>query len=209
VLSCSAVNCLQRPAASAEPKWDVLSLPVLVVNRCFSPVSVVPVRRAMVLLFTGAAQVLDGADFFDFRRWRALPIRADDHALPVVGGALRVPRVLHLLRYDRVPRVPVHLTRRNLLLRDHHQCQYCGARPGPRLLDLDHVVPRSRGGADSWENLVVACRPCNLRKGRSTPEEVGMKLSRRPERPRWTTSAQILLSTRLRFSEWQPFLGEA
>ncbi len=163
----------------------------------------------MVLLFSGAAHAFDGADFFDFRRWRALPIRVDDHAVPVVGGALRVPRVVHLLRYDRAPRVPVHLTRRNLLLRDHHQCQYCGVRPGLRLLDLDHVVPRSRGGADSWENLVVACRPCNLKKGRSTPEEAGMKLLRQPERPRWTTSAQILLSTRLRFREWQPFLGEA
>jgi 5-methylcytosine-specific restriction endonuclease McrA len=105
--------------------------------------------------------------------------------------------------------VPVHLTRSNLMLRDHHQCQYCGRRPGVRELDVDHVIPRSRGGGDSWDNLVVACRPCNLRKGRSTPDEAGMRLLRPPERPRWSASAQLLLSTRVRFREWQPYLGEA
>jgi 5-methylcytosine-specific restriction endonuclease McrA len=186
---------------------DVLTLPVLLLNRYFSPVSVTTARRGMVLLFGGSAMALDDeGELHDFGRWRQLPVRTSDDRIPIVGGELRVPRVLHLQRYDRAPRVVVRLTRRNLMLRDEHQCQYCGRRPSLRDLNLDHVLPRSRGGADSWENLVVSCRQCNLRKGRRTPDEAGMRLLRMPQQPRWTTPAQILLAEREPFSEWQPFL---
>lgn len=195
------------PRKRPDGRRDVLSLPVLLLNRYFSPVSVTPARRAVVLLFGGAALALDddGA-MHDFTRWRALPVRSRDDRIPMVGGELRVPRVLHLVRYDRAPRVVVRLTRRNLMLRDDHQCQYCGKRPHVRELNLDHVLPRSRGGGDSWENLVVSCRLCNLRKGRRTPDEAGMVLMRRPQKPRWTTPAQILLAEREPFSEWEPYL---
>jgi 5-methylcytosine-specific restriction endonuclease McrA len=114
--------------------------------------------------------------------------------------------VLHLQRYDRAPRVAVRLTRRNLMLRDQHQCQYCSRRPSLRDLNVDHVVPRSRGGSDSWENLVVSCRACNLKKGRRTPDEAGMCLLRTPQKPRWSTAAHILLAARESYLEWQPFL---
>lgn len=135
-----------------------------------------------------------------------MPVREADDGLPIVGGKVRVPRVLHLLRYDRTPRITVRLTRRNLMLRDGFQCQYCGKRPSHRDLNVDHVLPRSRGGADSWENLVVSCRLCNLKKGRRTPAEAGMTLARPPHRPRWSTATQILLVMRKPFDEWQPFL---
>jgi 5-methylcytosine-specific restriction endonuclease McrA len=185
----------------------VLVLPVLLLNRFFAPVSVTTARRAMVLLFGGAALALDDdGETHDCSCWRSLPVRSSDDVIPIVGGELRVPRVLHLLRYDRAPRIVVRLTRRNLMLRDEHQCQYCGRRPSLRDLNLDHVVPRSRGGKDSWDNLVVSCRQCNLRKGRRTPEEAGMRLLRTPQQPRWTTPAQILLAEREPFSEWQPYL---
>ncbi|MBK7578805.1 MAG: HNH endonuclease [Myxococcales bacterium] len=177
-------------------------------NRYFAPVSVTSARRAVVLLFGGAAMAVDddGA-MHDFVRWRSLPIRSRDDGIPMVGGQLRVPRVLHLVRYDRSPRMIVRLTRRNLMLRDEHQCQYCGRRPMSRDLNLDHVQPRSRGGGESWENLVVSCRSCNLKKGQRTPDEAGMTLLRRPQKPRWTTPAQILLVEREPFSEWQPYLA--
>lgn len=185
---------------------DVLSLPVLALNRYFDPVKVTTVRRAFVLMYGGTARALDeGGDAFDFDLWRTLPVRGQDDALPIVGSVLRVPRVVHLQTYDRAPRVTVRLTRRNLMFRDGHQCQYCGKRPTLRELNIDHVLPRSRGGADSWENLVTACRPCNLRKGWRTPEEAGMQLARRPYRPKWTMTAQILLGGS-RFKEWEPFL---
>lgn len=186
---------------------DVLSLPVLVLNKHFQPVQLTTVKRAFVLLYGGAAHALDEAgEPHDFDLWRSLPVRDDDDVVPIVGGALRVPRVVHLANYDRTPRLTVRLTRRNLMFRDAHECQYCGKRPPLRDLNIDHVVPRSRGGQDSWENLVTACRVCNLRKGWKTPDEANMRLARRPFRPTWSTAAQILLGAASRFREWDPFL---
>jgi hypothetical protein len=194
-------------SAARERERDVLSLPVLLVNRHFAPVTVATARRAFVLLYGGAAHALDDeGDSHDFNAWFKLPLRNSDDPLPIVGGAVRVPRVLHLLRYDRAPRFTVRLTRKNLMIRDQHQCQYCGRRPSQRELNLDHVVPRSRGGQDSWENLVVSCRVCNLKKGRRTPAEAGLTLLRPPHVPRWSTATQILLVTRRPYEEWQPFL---
>ena len=186
---------------------DVLSLPVLVLNRYFSPVQVTTAKRAFVLLYGGTALALDeDGDVYDFDFWRELPVRTGDDALPIIGGTLRVPRVLHLHRYDRTPRITVRLTRRNLMFRDAHQCQYCGKRPPLRDLNIDHVMPRSRGGEDTWENLVTACRPCNLRKSWRTPEEANMRLARIPVRPKWTMTAQIILGSGWKFKEWEPFL---
>lgn len=186
---------------------DVLSKPVLILNRVFSPVQLTTAKRAFVLLYGGAARALDElGEEYDFDSWRTLPVRDDDDTLPIVGGTLRVPRVLHLDRYDRTPRVTVRLTRRNLMFRDSHQCQYCGKSPPLRELNIDHVLPRSRGGVDSWENLVTACRVCNLRKGWKTPEEANMRLARRPFRPKWSMTAQILLGAAMQYREWEPFL---
>ena len=186
---------------------DVLSLPVLVLNRYFAPVQVTTAKRAFVLLYGGTALALDEeGDAYDFDLWRDLPVRAADDTLPIIGGALRVPRVLHLHRYDRTPRITVRLTRRNLMFRDAHQCQYCGKRPALRELNIDHVLPRSRGGDYTWENLVTACRPCNLRKGWRTPEEANMRLARSPFRPKWTMTAQIILGSGWKFKEWEAFL---
>ncbi|MEO6576859.1 MAG: HNH endonuclease [Polyangiaceae bacterium] len=186
---------------------DVLCSPVLVLNRYFAPVQLTTAKRAFVLLYGGAAQALDeDGEAHDFDLWRTLPVRETDDGLPIIGGQLRVPRVVHLHKYDRTPRLTVRLTRRNLMLRDAHQCQYCGKRPLLRELNIDHVLPRSRGGADTWENLVTACRVCNLRKGWKTPDEANMRLARRPFRPKWSMSAQILLGTQSQFKEWEPFL---
>jgi 5-methylcytosine-specific restriction endonuclease McrA len=180
---------------------------VLLLNRYFAPVSVSTAQRALVLLYGGSAHAMDvDGETYDFGRWVSLPVRQHDDELPIVGGVLRVPRVLHLLRYDRSPQMTVRLTRRNLMLRDQHQCQYCARRPNARDLNVDHVLPRSRGGNDSWENLVISCRACNLKKGRRTPQEAGMSLLRTPRRPRWSTRAHILLSASQPFSEWEPFL---
>lgn len=186
---------------------DPLGLPVLVVNRFFQPVQITSARRAFLLLFGGAALAIDDAgEMHDFPAWRSLPVRTQDDGLPVVGGALRVPRVLHLRRYDRTRRPIVRLSRKNVMLRDAHQCQYCGRRPPVRDLNIDHVLPRSRGGADTWENLVTACRVCNLRKGWKTPEEAMMRLLRLPAPPRWSATMQILMGSPSPFEEWAPFL---
>jgi 5-methylcytosine-specific restriction endonuclease McrA len=176
-------------------------------NRFFSPVTVTTARRAFVLLYGRAGRAVDAqGDTHDFEGWRNTPGGIEDDYIPIVGGRIRVPRVLHLQRYDRAPRFTVRLTRKNLMIRDGFQCQYCGHRPSQRDLNLDHVIPRSRGGADSWENLVVSCRSCNLKKGRRTPVEAGMALLRQPHVPRWSTATQILLVARQPYEAWEPFL---
>jgi 5-methylcytosine-specific restriction endonuclease McrA len=186
---------------------DVLGMPVLVLNRFFQPVQITTVKRAMVLLYGDAAEAIDEeGEARGFVAWRELDVREGDDALPIVGGALRVPRVVHLHRYDRTPRATVRLTRRNLMFRDAHQCQYCGKRPALRDLNIDHVLPRSRGGDDTWENLVTACRDCNLRKGWKTPDEANMRLARSPFRPKWSMTAQLLMGAGWRFKEWEAFL---
>jgi 5-methylcytosine-specific restriction endonuclease McrA len=201
---------VHQDARAPRPKLaaaDVLALRVLVLNRFFAPVSVTSARRALRLLYTGVARALDmNGDSFDFWRWRDLPVRDEDPRVQGVNGSLRLPRVMHLLAFDRCPQPIVRLTRKNLLLRDDQQCQYCGRRPGTRELNIDHVLPRSRGGQDTWENLVIACRSCNLGKGRHTPEEAGMRLLRRPQRPRWSTALQISMAGELD-AAWRPFLG--
>ncbi len=180
---------------------------MLLLNRYYVPVCTTTVRRGIVLLYAGNAQVLDAdGTTYDFTHWRQLPIVNGDPGIPTVNSALRVPRVLQLVRFDRMPRTRIRLSRRNLLLRDDQQCQYCGARPGVRHLNVDHVWPRSRGGPHSWDNLVISCRSCNLKKGQRTPEEAGMKLVRRPQRPRWSPTAQILMCHQRPLTEWQPFL---
>jgi 5-methylcytosine-specific restriction endonuclease McrA len=186
---------------------DVLARPVLVLNRQFQPVQVTTVKRALVLLYCGSAQALDtGGELHEFESWRSLAPRSPDDAITIIGGAIRAPRVVHLKRYERMPRPAIRLTRRNVMFRDGHECQYCGRRPPLRDLNIDHVLPRSRGGGDSWENLVTACRPCNLRKGWKTPEEANMRLARAPFRPKWSMAAQLLLGAGERYEEWDAFL---
>ncbi|MBX3183696.1 MAG: HNH endonuclease [Polyangiaceae bacterium] len=175
-------------------------------NRYFMPLRLTTTRRALLLLYAGAARALDEGELYSFPEWLALPTRPQDDVVPLVNGALRVPRVLQLARYDKHPRVELRLTRKNLLLRDEGRCQYCGAQPTPRDLNVDHVLPRSRGGRDSWENLVISCKRCNLTKGQRTPEEANMRLRARPSRPRWSTTTHILLSSKHPYAEWEPFL---
>jgi 5-methylcytosine-specific restriction endonuclease McrA len=196
-----------RTAPVADRGDDVVDLPVLLLNRHYVPIRVSTLRRGLVLLYAGNARALDGTgDLFDFDEWAKLVPGPDDDSIQLVRGQLRAPRVLHLSRYDRVPEIAIRLTRQNLMLRDQYQCQYCGKRPGPSELNLDHVVPRARGGTDSWDNLVVSCRPCNMRKGKKSPREAGMHLLRSPSVPRLSHAALLLRGLVPPFAEWRPFL---
>ena len=136
---------------------------VLVLNASYEPLNITTWRRAMVMMFKGKAARLE----LDTSR----EIRRGTH----------VPTVIRLRQYVHVPFRQLPLTRRNLLQRDHHTCQYCGARDQP--LSVDHVLPRSRGGTDTWENVTTACLSCNVRKGNRTPKEAAMPLHRAPHRP--------------------------
>ncbi len=180
---------------------------MLVLNRNYQPVRITTARQALMMMYVGRARALNAElEPCDFRAWASLAPCNGEELIGTSSGPLAIPRLLILSRYGRLPKGALRLSRRNLLLRDKFRCQYCGSRLPAADLDLDHVVPRSRGGASTWENLVAACRQCNVRKGDSTPEEAGMSLRAKPVRPTWTAAVQLASAPRF-FSEWEPFLG--
>jgi 5-methylcytosine-specific restriction endonuclease McrA len=162
---------------------------VLVLNVTYEPLSVVSLRRAIVLLLKDKAEILEATE---------QRIRAAHMNLPM-------PLVIRLVYFVRVPhRVSIPLSRRTVMLRDHYTCQYCGAQPLRSALTIDHVMPRVRGGATSWENVVCACKACNLRKGCRTPEEASMHLRSKPMRPQYM--ALVLLGQAPMHDAWAKYM---
>jgi len=155
-----------------EPLTDPASARVLILNASFEPLHVCSVKRAIQLLMTDVAIRVEDANAV---------LRTPSRAVPV-------PSVIRLARYVRRPlRQKVAFNRRNLFRRDDHRCQYCGKRGSD--LTLDHVIPRSKGGPTSWENVVACCRACNARKRDRTPEQANMTLDRPPKAPRFVFSS--------------------
>ncbi|MBN1994363.1 MAG: HNH endonuclease [Anaerolineae bacterium] len=149
---------------------------VLVLNATYEPLSVVSIRRAVVLLLKEKAELIEAAE---------AKLRSENLSLPV-------PLVIRLVYFVKIPRrVALPVTRRGVLSRDHYTCQYCGATPPRKNLTVDHVVARSRGGKTTWENVVTACEKCNGRKGSRTPDEANMKLLSQPKRPRYLAIAAL------------------
>jgi 5-methylcytosine-specific restriction endonuclease McrA len=186
---------------------SVLNTKVLVLNRSFLPVHITSVRRAFSLLYQGiACAVNEQYRTFDFESWADLSVSVHDDSIGLVNRVVRVPRVILLVAYDRLPRRQVRFSRFNIYGRDRSICQYCGKKFARSELNLDHVVPRSQGGLSRWENVVCSCHVCNRRKGGQTPEQAGMRLLRPPRRPEWTPFMLETFSLR-RYKEWTPFLS--
>jgi len=185
----------------------MLNSRVLVLNRSYLPVHVTSARRAFTLIYRDVARAL-AEDYrtFDFDQWRRLRVLGEWEGVGTPDGSLRVPRVIVLTCYDRVPRRHVRYSRLNVFTRDRYTCQYCGERPARSYLNLDHVVPRSLGGKTTWENVVCSCVDCNRRKGGRTPEQARIRLLRRPSRPRWTPLVSLGLS-HVQHEQWRPFLS--
>ncbi len=162
----------------------VLESGVLVLNRFFQAVQITSVRRAFILFCKGYVKAVD-EDYltYTFNDWKDLPTDGDVVRTP--NYALRVPRVVQLIYYEQVPHFRVRFSRKNIFLRDRNRCQYCGGKFDHRDLSIDHVVALSRGGHNTWENVVCACVNCNKRKGDRTPMEASMSLVRKPRRPHW------------------------
>lgn len=139
---------------------------VLVLNQNYEPLSVCSIRRAVVLIFLGKAEMIEP--------WDGKVVRSVYRAFPV-------PSVVRLGLYVHRPRKRVLLSRKNIIKRDSHRCQYCGRMSAA--MTVDHVTPKKLGGTDTWENLVCACIDCNNKKGDRTPEQAGFVLSRSPKRP--------------------------
>ncbi|MEM1304364.1 MAG: HNH endonuclease [Planctomycetota bacterium] len=193
---------------------------VLVLNRQYMAIHVIDVRRAFRLLLRELAEVVHIEDGqyanYDFDSWREVSeFRAefeedDPHTdwVQSVNFSIQAPRVLRLLNYDRTPRPRVRLNRRNLFARDNNRCQYCGKSFVTSELSIDHVIPSCRGGQTTWENVVCACVRCNVRKGGRTPQEAGMKLYKKPVRPKRSPMLAVKLGNP-KYASWRTFVDAA
>ena len=187
----------------------VLNTKVLVLNRHYLPVHVTSVRRAFSLLYQGLAEAVDEQyRTFDFASWSALAASVHDDTVGMVGRLIRVPRVILLLTYDRIPKRQVRFNRFNVYARDRNACQYCGHRFPRTELNLDHVIPRHYGGKTTWENIVCSCIKCNSRKANRLPHEAHMRLIRKPVRPKWRPVISLVLHNH-GHEKWKDFLDVA
>jgi 5-methylcytosine-specific restriction endonuclease McrA len=159
---------------------------VLVLNQNYEPTSVCSARRAIVLLYLEKAEMVE----------------RNHELVRSVNRAVPLPSIVRLSRLIHVPRKRILLTRRNIIKRDNHRCQYCGLTTGP--VTVDHVIPKDRGGKDTWENLVCACMRCNTKKRNRTPREAGMKLLRQPRKPGYLFFIQHLVG--VPDDRWKPYL---
>ena len=191
-----------------------LNQQVLVLNWLWQAVNVCTARRALTLLFDGHAQAVlsspDGSfQTYSFREWKDFS-QQEPHpeSIRTVSFRIRVPRVILLMIFDRLPKKEVKFTRHNIFERDKDTCQYCGRVSDRRDLNLDHVIPRDQGGPTTWENIVCSCVECNTRKANRTPQEAGMRLIRRPKRPKRRPFVQINLGLHYHDS-WKHFLDLA
>lgn len=167
----------------------MVGLPVLVLNQNYEPLNVCRVRRAMILLFRGKAEVLENG-------------RGSIHS---IRGIFDVPSVIRLVYFIKRPRHQRKMTKTEIFNRDKFTCQYCGHQS--RELTLDHVVPRRRGGRHCWENVVSACIPCNRRKAGRTPEEADMPLLHQPRPPR-DDGFHVPYNYIRVHTEWQKYLPQ-
>jgi 5-methylcytosine-specific restriction endonuclease McrA len=159
---------------------------VLVLNASYEPLNITSWRRAVVLLLKGKAEQVE-------------------HNGKCVYAGFPLPTVIRLRYYVRIPYKEIPLTRRNSLERDRHTCQYCHYRG--EQLTLDHVIPRSRGGGETWENMVAACVRCNVKKGNRTPKEANMPLSYPPRRPYSSLHFEIVKNIKGdRNQEWRKYV---
>lgn len=174
----------------SEADQRVLQVPVLVLNATYEPINVTAARRAVVLVLKGVATTEEENGSF----------------IHSARAAIRIPSVIRLTHFRRIPYQTRALSRKNILLRDRYTCQFCGRVLPASELTLDHVVPRSRGGHTDWDNLVACCHSCNNRKGDRLPDEVGLKLQRLPRPFTLHTSRQLMRMIGKSDERWRKYL---
>jgi len=191
---------------------DILNRPiVLVLNRNWQAINVRTPQQAFVQMATDVATALDidGETMLPVRwaQWIKLPVRENDYAVRTPGGPVRIPHVIVLSRFAKVPKRRPKFSARALWTRDNHRCQYTGKLLNAGEGNIDHILPRSRGGKTSWENCVLASRDVNSRKADRLPEEVGLRLLKPPTAPRDLPSTFFIRNVN-GIPAWRHFLIE-
>jgi len=163
---------------------------VLLLNITYEPLKIIDWKKALNLLFLGKVEVLEEYD-------------KEIHS---VSFTIKLPSVVRLLKMIKWRKKPVKFSRQNIYIRDNYSCQYCGKRLAPEELTYDHVIPRSKGGKTEWENIVTCCPECNRKKGGRTPAEAGMKLLKKPTRPKWLPAIRIKIGYKNIPQSWRDYL---
>ena len=171
---------------SYQNSVSILNRSVLVLNTNYAPMDICTAKRAICLYYNEKVDILES-------------YKEDVHSPSIT---LSLPSIVRLKDYVKHNQMDVILTRRNLLVRDNYECQYCGSKKSP--LTMDHVKPKKQGGKDSWENLVAACQNCNRKKRNRTPDEAKMPLKRIPRKPNKIHYFQQFISTHQ--GSWKPYL---
>jgi len=190
---------------------------VLVLNRNWQAIHVRTPQEAFCMMATNVATALeiefgDGARAEALRpvtwdEWITLPVRPQDNAVQTVRGRVRVPTVIVAVNYARVPKKRPKLCAKTIRERDGNRCQYTGKVLKPEEGSLDHIVPRSRGGKDAWENLVWSSKAVNTKKGNRLPHEAGLKLLSVPRAPK-ELPVSALIRNAHSVADWRLFLNE-
>lgn len=155
----------------------------------------------------------EGGSFyaFGFDDWKDFSQSGGEESdfISTISFKIKIPQVIILMLYDRLPPRRIKFTRKNIYRRDNNSCQYCGKRLSTEELNLEHVLPLSRGGKNTWENVVCSCIKCNMRKGSRTLEESGMWLVRKPKKPNWRTFVKSTFPADPKWNSWKEFLDVA
>lgn len=183
---------------------------VLVLNRQWQAISIITPADAFAHMATDNADGLDidGRETMSptrMREWMQLPVRDQDRTIGTAHGAIRVPTVIVLKEFSKVPIYIPKFSLKNIWVRDRGQCQYSGRMLKANEASIDHIIPQSRGGATSWENCVLAERLLNSNKGARTPAEAGLKLIKRPVAPK-PVPVTLTLKNHLEIQDWDHFL---
>jgi len=191
-----------------------MSSDVLVLNRNFYAIHIADWQRALSLVYVDHARVVDDEyRTYDFDDWRELSKMMDvapSGFITTPSFRIALPEVIVLKNYDRLPVGEVKFTRRNIYEHYGYRCCYCGVKFGTAELNLEHVLPRSRGGKTDWANIVTACIPCNLRKADRLPQEAGMRLLIQPNKPKWQGSSSLVFRSPVKIkASWQRFIDNA
>jgi 5-methylcytosine-specific restriction endonuclease McrA len=187
---------------------------VLLLNKYYIALRVISARRAFLFLAKDYAEVInknngrfEGYRFYHWIKESGNDGYLDDEYIHTPTLRILVPRVIRLLEYDKMPRREWKFNRKNIMIRDNYQCQYCGKKYSLGFLTIDHIIPRSRGGTTSWVNVVTSCTKCNTKKGGRLPQEAGMNLIKKPQAPKFDHSLMRLLINP-KYSIWKEFIKD-
>lgn len=188
-----------------------MSADVLVLNRSFYAIHITNWRRALSLVYIDHARVVDDEyRTYNFSDWQELSQMIENHPSGFVYTPtlkIAIPEVIALRIYDQMPISEIKFTRRNIYEHYGYHCCYCGKKFPTNDLNLEHVIPKSRGGQSTWNNIVTSCIPCNLKKEDLLPKEAGMKLLIQPSKPRWRGSQSLVMHASFKLkASWQKFI---